>query len=173
MWLCALELVLREELLNGAGGGRPRPLTQRSGPNRFRRIRRMSRDREPKNLSAVARGCGAFCGHLDLHWMGHSCDVRRGTSVEIPEGASHLGREHRVNPPGKADRKDDPPRIGLRLRSVGHRVELAQRSALSWKPLVAWATRRQLAKGRPRRPDGSAILFFLYAMEIRRVASQL
>ena len=93
------------------------------------RIRRVSRDREPKNLSTVAGGCGAFCGHLDLHWMGHSCDVTRVTSVEIPEGVPHLGREDRVNPSGKGDRKDDPPRVRLHLGSVGHRVEFAQRSA--------------------------------------------
>ena len=74
-----LNLLPREELLNGQVGagpdlspsGRGRIIPGASGG--------VSRDRESKNLSNVARGCGAVRGHLDLHWMGHSCDVRGGT----------------------------------------------------------------------------------------------
>jgi hypothetical protein len=86
-----LSLLPREELLNGGSGGRPRPITQRSGPHRLRRIQGMSHDREPKNLSDVARGCGAVRGHFDLHWMGHFYDVREVfrtvPAVTLPMGA--------------------------------------------------------------------------------------
>jgi hypothetical protein len=59
-----LSLLPREELLNGGSGGRPRPITQRSGPHRLRRIQGMSHDREPKNLSDVARAVALFAAIL-------------------------------------------------------------------------------------------------------------
>lgn len=91
----------REDLLNGVNGGRPRPITQRRRPHRLRRIREVSHEREPKNLSNMARRCGAVRSQFDRHWMGHFYD-EGGSYVEVPAGRSRRDgnlRHGRRDPP--------------------------------------------------------------------------